>query len=223
MRVQHHSSTLPLISNDFIILATPLSSNLTGSGLRSVLPFKWNTDCFSCLFTTHGSAALRNRLFLPRTIWRISWIKMILIISQWKDPWQLWIPLEADQRPLVPHFYGQSNSVGPAWVTKDTGCLHSSVFIIYPPSSLLYHFNLYRIMDFWSPEAPLCVLLLDKIFIYPELTLTHDTETKMQGKVIAPLEVSWARKEASALCLLLIPLTYMEGIPGELRIKSKRG
>lgn len=162
-----------------------------------------------------------NRLFLPRTIWRISWIKMILIMSQWKDPWQLWIPLEADQGPLVPHFYRPSNSVGPAWVTEDTGCLHSSVFIIYPPSSLLYHFNSLRIIDFfWSPEAPVCVLLLDKIFIHPKLTLTDDTETKTQGKVRAPLEVSWVRQEArrggSALCLLLIPLTYMEGIPGEL-------
>lgn len=134
-----------------------------GTGNHSA--FKWNTDCFSCLFTTHGSAASYNRLLLPRTIWRISWIKMILIISQWKDPWQLWIPLEPDQRPLVPYLYGQSNSVKPAWATKETGCLHSSVFIIFPPSSLLYYFNFYRIMDFWSPEALLCVLLLDEIFI----------------------------------------------------------
>lgn len=107
---------------------------------------------------------------------------MILIISQWKDPWQLWIPLEADQSVLVPHFYGPSNSVGPAWATEDTGCLHSSVFIIYPPSSLLYHFNFHRIIDFWSPEAPLCVLLLDKIVTHPKFTLTDDTETKNEGE-----------------------------------------
>lgn len=155
-----------------------------------------------------------NRLFLPRTIWRISWIKMILIISQWKDPWQLWIPLEADQRLLAPHFYGPCNRVGPAWVTEDTGCLHSYAFIIYPPSSLLYHFHFWRIIDSRSPEARLCVLLLDKIFIQPKLTLTNDTERKTQGKVIAPLEVSWVQREAR-LCLLLIPLTYMEGIPGD--------
>lgn len=144
---------------------------LTSQARACVLPFKRNTDCFSCLFTTHGSAALRNRLFLPRTIWRISWIKMILIISQWKDPWQLWIPLEADQRLLVAHFYGQSNSIGPAWVTKDAGGLHSSVFIIYPPSSFLYIFNFYGIMHFWSPEAPLCVLLLRKNVNLPRVNL----------------------------------------------------
>lgn len=80
--------------------------------------FKWDTDCFSCLFKTHGSAASHNPLFLPRTICVISWIKMILIISQWGDPWQLWIPLESDQRPLASHLYGQSNSSGPAWVTR---------------------------------------------------------------------------------------------------------
>lgn len=90
--------------------------------------FKWNTDCFSCLFTTHGSAASHNLLFLPRTIWRISWIKMILIISQWKDPWQLWIPLEPDQRPLVPHLYGQSNSMH-EWLRR---------LAVYTPLLLLF-------------------------------------------------------------------------------------
>lgn len=90
--------------------------------------------------------------------------------------------IKADQRPLVPHFYGLSNSVGPARVTEDTGCLHCSVFIICPPSSLLYHFNFYRIIDFLSPAAPLCVLLLDKIFIRPKLTRQRYRHKKRRGK-----------------------------------------
>lgn len=130
VKEQHHSFSLQFFSNDFIIrLMPPLSSPMLPQRLRTEhhSSFKWNTDCFSCLFTTHGSAASHNLPFLPRTIWGISWIKMILIISQWKDPWQLWIPLELDQRPLVPHLYGQRNSIGPAWVTPEAGSLHSFV------------------------------------------------------------------------------------------------
>lgn len=95
-----------------------------------------------------------------------------------KGPMATMNTIKADQRPLVAHFYGPSNSVGPAWVTEDTGCLHCSVFIIYPPSSLLYHFDFYRIIDFWSPAAPLCVLLSDEIFIHPKLTLPTDAEMR---------------------------------------------
>lgn len=169
VRGQHQSFLLQFISNDFIILLmppspppSPILPQRLGTERHSA--FKWNTDCFSCLFTTHGSAASHNLLFLPRTIWGISWIKMILIISQWKDPWQLWIPLEPDQRPLVSHLYGQSNSI--ACMTDSGGWLFTLFSHWFVHTS---HFQYCTSMVFLDPNGHcylyFCINLTSPVYL----------------------------------------------------------
>lgn len=140
--INSHSNSFLMISFSFWC---PYRHSYPYSRLRTKhnSAFKWNADCFSCLFTTHGSVAFNNLLFLPRTICGISWIKMILIILLGKDPWQLWIPLKLDQKPLVPHLYHQSNSIGLAWVTPEVGCLDSFVIasLIYSLIFPILYFN----------------------------------------------------------------------------------
>lgn len=101
-----------------------------------------------------------NLLFLPRTIWGISWIKIIFIILEWKDPWQLWIPLNPDHSLLASHLYLQNNSIVSAWATPEAGYLHILCYYVFHTLlSLQFFISYYSI---WITLGILYTLMLHK-------------------------------------------------------------